>query len=84
MLNGVFVQPCQPIAIYNISFFRFQQIKYATRTRDRDFDIDCGIILKLTDGLNLNKPHDHGEISVRMLTIGWYLFYIYALKSLKN
>ena len=45
MLNGVFVQPCQPIAIYNISFFRFQQIKYATRTRDRDFDIDCGIIL---------------------------------------
>ena len=84
MLNGVFVQPCQPITIYNISFFRFQQIKYTTRTRDRDFDIDCGIIFKLIDGLNLNKPHGHGDISVRMLTIGRYLFYIYALKSLKN
>ena len=65
--NEFFVQQCQTKATDSISFLRFQQIKYTIDARIRDFDNDCRKSLKLIDGLNPNKPHGCGDMSVRML-----------------
>ena len=35
----------------------------------KDFDIECGKILKLINGLNPHKAHGHDGISIRMVKL---------------
>ena len=44
------------------------QIFY-TQNRLTGFDIDCGGVLKLINGLNPHKAHGHDGISIRMLKL---------------
>ena len=64
--NDFFVQQCQPIA--NNSILPTNQI-FHTQNRLRDFDIDCGKILKLINGLNSYKGHGHDRISMQMVKL---------------
>ena len=61
-----FVQQCQPIA--NNSILPTNQLFY-TQNRLRYFDIDCGKISKLVNGLNPHKAHSHDGISIRMFKL---------------
>ena len=61
IFNDFFVKQCQPIASNNI--LPTNQIFY-TQNRLRDFDIDCGKIFKLINGLNLHRAHNHDEIPI--------------------
>ena len=61
-----FVQQCQPIA--GNSILPRIQLFY-TQNRLRDFDFDCGKILKLINGLNPHKAHGHDGISIRMVKL---------------
>ena len=44
---------------------------FYTQNRPKDFDIDCGKLLKLIkiNGLNSPKAHGHDRISIRMLKL---------------
>ena len=43
----------------------FQRIKiFYTQNRLRDFDVDCGNISKLINGLNPHEAHGHDGISI--------------------
>ena len=64
IFNSFFVQQYQPIA--NNSILLTNQIFY-TQNRLKDFDIDCGKILKLINGLNPLKAQGHDGISIRMV-----------------
>ena len=66
ILNDFFVQQCQPIA--SNSILPTNQI-FDTQNRLRDFDISCGKILKLLNGLNPHKAHGHDGISIQMLKL---------------
>ena len=66
IFNDFFIQQCQPIA--NNSILPRNQIFY-TQNRLRDFDIDCGKIFKLINGLNPHKAHGHDGISIRMVKL---------------
>ena len=66
IFNDFFVQQCQPIA--NDSILQTDQILY-TQNRLRDFDIGCGKISKLINGLNPHKAHDHDGIFIRMVKL---------------
>ena len=66
IFNDLFVQQCQPIA-YN-SIFPTNQI-FCTQNRLWGFDIDCGKILKLINGLNPLKAHGHDGISIQMVKL---------------
>ena len=64
IFNDFFVQQYEIIA--NNSILPTNQIFY-TQNRLRDSDIDCGKILKLSNGLNPHKAHGHDGISIRMV-----------------
>ena len=66
IFNDFFVQECQPIA--NNSILPTNQI-FCTQNRLRDFDIDCGKILKLINSLNPHKTHGHDGISIQMVKL---------------
>ena len=66
IFNDCFVQQCQPIA--NNSILSTNQIFYI-KNRLRDFDIVCGKISKLINGLNLHKAHGHDGISIQMVKL---------------
>ena len=66
IFNDFFVQQCQPTA--KNSILSTNQIFY-TQNRLRDFDIDCGKILKLINGLNPHKAHGHDGVSIRMVKL---------------
>ena len=66
LFNNSFVQQCQ--IIVSNSILPTNQIFYA-QNRLTDFDIHCGKILKLTNGLNPHKAHGHDGISIRMLKL---------------
>ena len=59
VFNDFFVQQCQPIV--NNSILPTNQI-FFKQNRQRDFDIDCGKVSKLTNGLNSYKAHGHNGI----------------------
>ena len=42
---------------------------FYTQNRLRDFDIECGKISKLINGLNSQKVHGHDGISILMVTL---------------
>ena len=42
---------------------------FYTQNRLRNFNIDCGKILKLINGLNPRQAHDHDGISIRMVKL---------------
>ena len=60
------MQQCQPIA--NNSILPTNQIFY-TQNRLNDFDIDCGKISKLVNGLNPHNSHGHGGFSIQMVKL---------------
>ena len=64
--NDFYVQQCQTIA--NNSIFPTNLLFY-TQNRLKDFDIDCGKILKLIIGLNLHKARGHNGISIRIVKL---------------
>ena len=66
IFNDFFVQQCQPIA--NNSSISTNQ-RFYTQNRLRGFDIDCGKILKLINGLNPHKGHGHDGTSIRMMKL---------------
>ena len=66
IFNDFSVQQCQPIA--NNIIFPTNQVFY-TQNRLRDFDIDCGKISKLMNGLSPHKAHGHDGISIRMVKL---------------
>ena len=63
IFNDFFVHQYQPIATNSI--LPTNQIFY-TQNRLRNFDINCGKISKLINGLNSYKAHGHDRISIRM------------------
>ena len=64
VFNDFFVQQCQP----KLTIAFLQQI-FNTPYKLRDFDTDCGKILKLINGLNPHKAHGHDGISIRMVKL---------------
>ena len=66
IFNDFCVQQCRPIT--KNSILPTDQIFY-TQNRLRDFDIDCGKILKLINGLNPHKAHGHDGISIQMVKL---------------
>ena len=62
IFNDFFVHQRQPIPNNNI--IPTNQIFY-TENRLRDFDVDCGEILRLVNGLNPHKALGHYRISTR-------------------
>ena len=79
IFNDFLVHQCQPIATNSI--LPTNQIFY-TQNRLRNFDINCGKISKLINGLYSHKSHGHDGISMQMaklcnLTITKSLLIIY-------
>ena len=66
IFNDFFVEQCQPIADNII--LPINQLFY-TQNRLKDFDIACGEILKLINGLNPHKAHGHNEIPTPMVKL---------------
>ena len=66
IFNNFFVEQCQPIADNII--LPISQIFY-TQNKLKDFDIDCGKILKLIIGLNPQKAHGHNGIPTPMVKL---------------
>ena len=66
VFNDFFVQQRQPLA--NNSILQTNHILY-TQNILNDFDIDCGKVLKLINGLHPHKAHGHDGISIRMLKL---------------
>ena len=69
VFNDFFVQQRQPLA--NNSILQTNQILYTQNTHSTlsNFDIDCGKVLKLINGLHPHKAHGHDGISIRMLKL---------------
>ena len=69
VFNDFFVQQRQPLA--NNSILQTNQILYTQNTHNTlsNFDIDCGKVLKLINGLHPHKAHGHDGISIRMLKL---------------
>ena len=69
VFNDFFVQQLQPLA--NNSILQTNQILYTQNTHNTlsNFDIDCGKVLKLINGLHPHKAHGHDGISIRMLKL---------------
>ena len=66
IFNNFLVRQCQPIA--NSSIFPSNQILYKQNSL-RDFDTDCGKVLRLINILNPHKARVHDGTSIRMIKL---------------